>query len=241
MKKTGKISIKESKLVNDRVDISSLVSGFRLPKIVREKLQFLKQPKNLYFFMGVLGFAVVAILLSKYLVVAWVDNKPITRFELYSNLEKRFGKDTREQLIVEKLIVSEAIKRNVVVSEDDINTEIKKIEQLQGGSEQLSQLLKLQSISQSEFKYLVKLQIIRQKVFGQNVNISDEDVKKYVDENKESLSLQGVSSDNVTGEAQLKIKEELKQAKVNEEFNKWLEETLKSPRIKRAFLTYLLG
>lgn len=183
--------------------------------------------KNKYLFLAAILFGLILILSSKYLVVAWVDGKPITTFELYKNLNKRYGSDLREQMIVEKLLLSEAASKGVSASSDEVSNEIKKIEAEQGGAESLTQILSIQGISKDEFKNLVRLQLLRQKIFGTGVSVSDEEVNKYLEDNKNQYK-------EVTDKVKTDAKELLKQQKINSNFNNWLKDTIKSNRVKRV-------
>lgn len=175
----------------------------------------------------VLGLVLLGWIFSKYLVVAWVDGQPVTRIELLSELEKRYGKDTREQLIVQKLIANEAKNRGISIQDDEINSETSRIEQEQGGADKLQQVLELQGISQTEFKELVRLQLLRQKMFGANVSASDEEVNQYIEQNKAQLP------EEVDEALKSRIKEEIKQQKIAADYNSWLQEALGGSRVKR--------
>lgn len=174
-------------------------------------------------------------LAGRYLIIAWVDNRPITRIQLFQNLEQRYGKDTREQLIVQELIMAEARKRNLNVSDGEIDAEIKKIEDQQGGREQLDQILQVQGISQSEFRNLIKLQLFRTKIFGEGVTISDADVTTYIDQNKESIpaATEGASQSD-KDKLKEDVREQLKQQQVSQKFNAWLQSVLQSDRVRRS-------
>ncbi len=99
--------------------------------------------KNAPIFITILGVVLLGFLAYRYLVVAWVDQTPITRFQLYSQLEKKYGSDITEQLITEDLIKNEAKKRNVDISDDEIKAELTKIEEQQGGPRKLDEILGL--------------------------------------------------------------------------------------------------
>src|SRR3990167_597797 len=184
-------------------------------------------------FPTLLVLVVVALLFAggRYMVVAWVDNKPISKFEVYSELDKRYGEDLKQELIVEKLIVSEASKNRVNVSNDEINAEIAKIETQQGGAEQLNQILQIQKISRDDFQKLVKLQLLKQKLFGKDINITDEEVNSYLETNKDALT---ASSQTIDDKFKEGIKEQLKQQKVNENFNNLLNENLSGSRVVKT-------
>jgi len=191
--------------------------------------------KYVYAVAGVLGVIVLLFVASRFWVVAWVDNKPITKFELYSLLEKRDEGKTAEELIVQNLLKSEGQKQKATISNEELETEIKKIEEQQGGAAQLDQILQVNRTSREDFRKLVELQLIKQKLFGSDVNITDEDVAKYIEENKDSLPPEVLANPESSEAAKLKdsAKEQLKQMKINENFNKWLEEALKGSRVSR--------
>ncbi len=160
-------------------------------------------------------------------MVAWVDNKPITRVELYKDLDQKYGKDMREQLIVQQLLEDEARNKDAVATNDEVNAQIKKIEDQQGGADRLKEVLQVQGINQDEFKKLVRLQILKEKIFGRGIDVSDDEVNKYVESNKQQFP-------EVTDKLKSDVKEQLRQQKINNNFNAWLKDTLQSSRIRRV-------
>lgn len=204
--------------------ISERIASLNLPAFWRGKNRFLV--------LGFLGLVLVMWGASKYMIVGWVDQKPITRIEYYQELEKKYGKDLREQIIVEKLVQSEAQKRNVTVSEDEISKEITKIEEEQGGAQQLEQILQIQGVSRQELRKLVQMQLLKQKMFEGEGNVTDDDVTKYIDQNKDTIGQQERSASE---EAKLRsdVKEQLKQQKISTAFNAWIRDALQSSRVVR--------
>ncbi len=183
--------------------------------------------------LGLVLLLVLAWLASRYLVVAWVDKRPITRFDYYKQLDKKYGKDLKEQLIVETLIDSEAQKRGVSVNGQEITNEIKKIETEQGGASQLDQVLQMQGISRDELKKLVRLQLLRQKMFASSANITDNEINSYIAQNKASLP--STDPNDASAEANLKnnVRQQLMQQKLNATFSSWLKGNLNSDRVIR--------
>lgn len=176
----------------------------------------------------------------KWLVVAWVDKTPITKIALYQELEQKYGEDLREQKIVENLVKNEASKRAVVVSREEVDQEAKKIEDQVGGKETLDSLLLQQKVSFDEFKGQVELQLLIRKMFEKDVSVSEDEIKKYFEENKESLlsSLDNPDislEDESSSSSQLKedIKNQLQQQKINQSFKTWLQENQNSARVIR--------
>lgn len=181
---------------------------------------------KLVIFLVAGGLVTLAVLASRYLVVAWVDNKPITRLEYFQALDQKYGSGLIEQLIVERLVMQEALKRVISVSNEEIEAEIKKIEEGQGGKDNLGQILQVQGISQSEFYKLVRLQLLKQKMFDKDVVVTEEDVKTYLESQNQTLTIDDQQRKEIT--SQLKLQ------KINNNFNNWLREALQSSRVKRV-------
>lgn len=200
--------------------------------------KFVKSRTTMSIASVLVGVALLLVLGNRYFIVAWVDQKPITRIDYYKALGQKYGNDVREQLIVEKLVEAEAQKKGIKITPQNIDNEIKKIETDQGGKDKLNQILQVQNISQGEFRKLVRLQILKQKLFENNVTIKDEDVNKYIQENQAQLELSYSEATQSTPDAQKQLKEkvknQLKLQKVNEEFNNWLRSALQGPRVSRV-------
>lgn len=207
-------------------DISS-VDQFPKTRIITRK----------YLYTVVIVLAVIGVLFtaSRFWVIAWVDNKPVTKFELYSVLEKRDAGKTSEELIVNALLKSEGAKQRQSVTEAEVEAEIKKIEDNQGGAQQLEQILSIRGLTREDFRKLVTQQLLIQKLFGKDITVSDEDVEKYIETEKASLDPQVLASPESSEAARMRegIKEQLKWNKVNENYNNWLKENLNSARVSR--------
>lgn len=198
------------------------------------KSRFLTR-KYLYAVAIVLAIIGLLFAASRFWVIAWIDNKPLTKFELYSLLEKRDEGRTTEELIEEKLLLSEGAKQRQSVNDAEVEAEIKKIEEQQGGAEQLDQLLAINRTSRDDFKKLVSLQLLKAKLFGAGINITEDDVNKYIEENKTALPPNILNNPESSEAAQLRegVKEQLKLLRVNENYNNWLNQNLNSSRVMR--------
>lgn len=175
--------------------------------------------------LGYLGY--------KNMVLAWVDNTPITKLTLYKQLEEKYGKDFTEQLISEALILKEAEAKGVQVSETDIDAEIKKIEDQQGGADKLKQAMDAQNVTMIQLRNQIKYKQMIDKSFGKDVTISDQEVNDYMEKNKEQIP--PVENMQASESAKLKqqVADSLKAEKINKSFQDWLRESLQSSRVKR--------
>jgi hypothetical protein len=152
-------SVKAKKKVEEMMPEMSEASSSRMSGMPKMPIS----RKTTYIILLAIGLVVLLFAANKYLVVAWVDKSPVTVFEYYNTLSKRYGKDVKEELIVQKLLESEAKSKGINISDEDLNAEIAKIEEQQGGADKLQQILQAQNISEDEFHRLVTLQLIRSK------------------------------------------------------------------------------
>lgn len=159
----------------------------------------------IYFFRGIF-------------VVALVNNKPITRYSLIKQLEKESGKATLDNLIVKELILQEAASRGVFLSNEDIQNEIDNITELiesQGTS--LEVALDMQGQTIEDLKDNIRIQKTAEKLLKDEVAVSDEEIIKFFEDNKEyyeDMEFENLKED---------IREQLSQEKLQQKFSELLE------------------
>lgn len=202
-----------------------------------EQLPARKQSLKKWWIMVVLGMIAAVSLLGylgyKNLVLAWVDNTPLTKFNLYNTLEKRYGKDYTDRLITETLILNEAKNRNVEAADTDLDAEIKKIEDQEGGADKLDQALITQKMTRDDLKSQLKFRILVEKMFGKDVVISDEEIDNFVEKNKAQYPEFENPQSSEAARLRQQVADNLKSDKVSKSFNEWLTTALESSRIKR--------
>lgn len=203
--------------------LASAISNFN--KTTDKVIHSIKTNKNSRFILA--GVIVVALLLLTvpHLVVAMVDGKPITIFSYYSALDKKYGNDTKQQLISEQLIANEAQRRGVTVSDDDINSQVKQIETQASGSGNLNQILAQQGLTRDEFIKQIRLQSMIKKMFAKEATVSSKEVDQYIQQNKSQLP------DPVDDATKTSIRAQLEQQKLVQAFQTWLSQTSNSNRV----------
>lgn len=226
-KKTSSTPAKVSKSKVEKEELFDIDESSTKSKNSVNFLNKIKGSKATYVTIALALLAVLAFLLSKWIVVAWVDNMPITRVEYYKALEAQNGSGVLEEMIVERLVQNEAVKKNAQVTNEELETEIARIEKEQGGKENLMQSLQMYGYSQDKFRKLVKLQLVRQKLFGQDAQISDAEVNKFLEDNKNQY-------ENPTDKDRQEIMDQLKQQKLNATFSAWVKENLSGSRVKKT-------
>lgn len=153
-------------------------------------------------------------------VAALVNGKPITRFSVIKELESQGGRQALESLISRTLIRQQAAKDNVSVSNQEIESEVKKIEeQLVQEGQNLDQVLKAQGLTREDVYEQTKIQLLVEKLLVDQIKVTDEEISKYLQENQGTLPKD-------LGEQELKkqVKEQLKSQKLNNVVPAWLQE-----------------
>ncbi len=151
---------------------------------------------------------------------AWVNGKPVYRFSLTRELEKQGGKQVLDGLIEKALINSEAAKNKIKVDQSEIDSEVKKIEEMVAGQGlSLDEALKFRNQTRKDLIDQIKIQKIVEKLLASKIVTTDADLKDYFTKNK---SLFG------TNPAFDKVKEQVKnqvlQQKLSEQYSTWITE-----------------
>lgn len=147
-------------------------------------------------------------------IVAIVDGNPISRLEIIRELERISGKSLLDSLVVEKLIENEANTKKIAVTQDEINVEIKKIEnQLSAQGSTLADAIASQNMTMEDLKKQIVIQKKIEKLVADKINVTDEEVAQYIVSNKITMPV----GQEATTTAQ--IKESLKNEKLGTESN----------------------
>jgi len=161
-------------------------------------------------------------------VVAIVNGKPICRWTLIKELEKQAGKRTLESLITKTLILQEAKKQKVAVSDDEVNQEIKQIEEnFTSQGQDFNQLLEIQGITRNGLMEEIRLQKMVETIAGKDVEVTDKEIDDYIKENKDNIP-QDMKEEEIRATA----KEQLKQQKMNEKIQSWIKSLRDGAKIK---------
>ena len=121
-------------------------------------------------------------------VVASVDGEKITKDEVYNVLVGQYGPSVVETLINNKVIELEGEKEGIKISNKEINAELDNFIKSYGGEETFNSALEASGISLADFKKDIENYLIVEKILGKDIKITEEDMKEYFEENKESFN-----------------------------------------------------
>lgn len=121
-------------------------------------------------------------------IVAEINDEVITKDELYDRLVEQNGEQVLNALISEKIINIEAKKQNIEVSEKDIQDKIDKIVENYGGEEEFNQAIAYYGYTVENLKKDIGTNIKIKKLLEPKISISEEEMKNYFEENKETFN-----------------------------------------------------
>jgi hypothetical protein len=150
-------------------------------------------------------------------IVGTVNKSPITRLELNARMAEKYGTQTFEELVSERLLAENLKKNKIVVTDKEVQDELAKIKLQYGGEEQfkaaiaqfgMTEAKALQSIEQS-----IGLKKLVEAV--NKIEITDAAVAKYFNDNKAQYT--GKKLIDVTAE----IKDALYQQEIYTKSQEW--------------------
>lgn len=195
------------------------------------KLPFTKKQIIL---IGIIILVFVAGYFGKSLfLVALVNNQPITRMSLDLELEKQGGKQVLDSKITEILILDEAKKQNISVTQTEIDGKIKEIEtKIEAQGQKLDTLLSQQGQTRKDLGKQIKMQVIVEKILGKDIQVTDKEVEDYFKTNS-TYYPKGTKLEEKSAE----IKSTLSSQKLSAKVQPWLDNLKKSAKIY-SFLNF---
>ncbi len=118
---------------------------------------------------------------------AVVNGERITDREYYNRLDQSYGSSVVSQLIEEELILQEAEKQGVTVTEEEIKEDLADITEQVGGEEQLNLSLDAYNLSLEDLKKQIELDILKRKVLEPTIEYTQEDVMAFFEDYSELM------------------------------------------------------
>ncbi len=153
---------------------------------------------------------------------AKVNGKPLTTFAVLKEMETVKQNEIAEvvNIMIDKsLILQEAEERNIVITEEEIDAELKKTEdQLKESGQTLDSQLALLGLTREGLRENYKIQKSIEKMIGE-VAVTDEEINKYLEDNKDLIP-----QDQEEAQVREMVKEQLSQQKLGEKYQTFIAE-----------------
>ncbi|GIM45457.1 foldase protein PrsA [Collibacillus ludicampi] len=120
--------------------------------------------------------------------VAKVGGTKITKEAFLNEMERASGQDVLRQMINDQLIKDGAQKYNITVSDKEVDDEIAKLKSQFPSDAQFEQSLAENHVTMDELKDRARINLLLNKLEVKDVKISDDEIKKYFEQNKDQLN-----------------------------------------------------
>ncbi|OCT15848.1 hypothetical protein A8709_09485 [Paenibacillus pectinilyticus] len=119
--------------------------------------------------------------------VATVNGVAISSTQLYDAMVASGGSKMLDSMISDELVKQEAKKAGIQVTDADITNEIQSIKSTYSSEDEFNQALTNYGMTMDDLKKSMTTQVMLKKILTPQVKITDDDIKKYYDENLESM------------------------------------------------------
>jgi len=193
--------------------------------------EVLKKNKKIQIAIGIVALAAIVMALylvkNNFIIAATVDGRMISKYSLIKELEKQNGKAVLDTMISENIIENEASKKGIIITDSEIEQEVKVVESdilAQGGT--LDMALLQQGMTVDDLKDRIRTQKMVEKLLADKIEVSEAEVNAYIATNKISLP-KGKEMETKT-----QVADQLRDQKLNEEAQKWIAGLKSNAKIK---------
>lgn len=120
-------------------------------------------------------------------VVATANGEKIYKDDLYDAMLSAGGQDTLNQLISKVLIIQEARRQGIEISDEEAEQELNGFKDELGAY--FDQFLEQSNLTKEQLKEELKVNLYAKKMAMEQIEISDKDLETYFEENKEKFDI----------------------------------------------------
>lgn len=178
--------------------------------------------RTFWFWVGGILAAILVVLLAWWQwqrsYVAVVNGQYIPTTTLYGQLMASGGSDTLNNITQQQLILQQAQREKVAVSNNEIQEELNKFKDTTGGEDQYRSSLKEFGISEDLLRNQIEVRLTLEKILADKIKVSDKEIEDYYNANKEEVD---VANEGLEG-ARERIETQLSEQKLNQESSNYI-------------------
>lgn len=202
------------------------ISASSLSASPLDQLNKYKKNKFVILALVIILIAVLVSLKKSWFIAATVNGSFISNFEVLKEEDSQYRKQIIDQLTSEKLILNEAQKKGVKVSNQDIDAKIAEIEKQYGGAAGFDAILAQQGLTRANVRNQIKISLALEKMYGPEVTVTSDEVAKFIEQNKDQMQ------SSTSAELEKEATQIIKSQKQNQIFSQKFQEIKKAANIQ---------
>lgn len=184
--------------------------------------------KNLVILLVIIAVGLLTYKLGPWLFPATINNRPITRFELYNRLESLYGEQVLEDMVNNKILDQAISDANVQVDEARIEEQFNALEQQFEQLGGLDTALEQQGLNREELRKQLYTQLAIEEILKDKIQPTEEEITSDYE-----AGLETIYADKSLDEVRSQIEESIRQDKLRQEFLNWFQEVKENYNVKR--------
>jgi len=157
------------------------------PEVAFKKRQFIST-KTAIIIAVIIILAALVYYYKGLFIAATINGSPITRLAVIKELEKASGKQALDSLITKKLINNEAIKKGISITSEEVDAEIKTIEdQIKAQGQTLEQALATKNMKLEDVKQQILTRKTLEKILADKLQVTEDEITKFLTDNNVAI------------------------------------------------------
>lgn len=171
--------------------------------------------------------------------VARVNGVDIGKDQVYAYLMDYNGEEVLDKLIMEELILQEADKKGVVVTQDELDEAWHKMKDEFSSEEEFQESLKQDGYTEETLRHEVKIQLYIRKMLEPQIQVNEEDMTAYYTEHQSHFTdPEMVKVKHVLVESREQAEDLLAKIRQGSDFSKQMDKMIDGQSIKGGELDY---
>jgi parvulin-like peptidyl-prolyl isomerase len=200
---------------------------------LRNKVVDKKNRRSLILAIVVIVVALVIFFGKGLVIAALVNGQPVSRLAIIHDLETQSGKAALDAAVTRMLVFQEADKKNITVTDKEVDNEVANIQkQFEGQGQDLNSLLATQGLTKDKFRDEVKVQLLVTKILGDQVKVTDKEFNDFLAKNKDLIA-----NEKDQNAAKASLRQQMEQQKLAQKYQEWIDTVKKNAKIN-YFVNY---
>jgi len=178
--------------------------------------------KFMRYALWIILLALLTYKFGPWLFPARVGMRPISRFEIWSQMEKVYGQQTLDDIVNERVLDAAIAKAGVTVDQAKVDEQFATLEEQFQAVGGLDEALSQRGLTRKELEKQIRTQLSVEEILKDEITPTDDEVMKAYDSGADTMY-----ADQTLDEVKDQIESSLKESKLRDAFLAWFSEAKK--------------